>query len=130
MASKVELRGTIARLDETALVDGLNHAELTTLLASLKADAEEGERLDAEVDAAKDTVAQDVATMDKEPDAPAPAPAAEDRSDKAAYAVAGGKALTTKRGIMDEGSIIAATDLAGGQEAIDAFLKSGHVVKA
>ena len=48
----------------------------------------------------------------------------------AGYTVADGKSLTTKRGILGDGAQIKAEDLAGGQEAIDAFLKSGHVVKA
>lgn len=41
-----------------------------------------------------------------------------------------GKAITSKRGILADGDEIKADDLAGGKEALDAFVKSGHVGKA
>lgn len=46
------------------------------------------------------------------------------------YSLAKGKSLTTKRGILSDGDEITASHLAGGQKALDAFVKSGHVVKA
>ena len=41
-----------------------------------------------------------------------------------------GKAITSKRGILADGDEIKAEDLAGGTEALEAFVKSGHVGKA
>jgi hypothetical protein len=49
---------------------------------------------------------------------------------KASFYVKEGKAVTSKRGILSEGDEINANDLAGGKEALDAFVKSGHVVKS
>lgn len=47
----------------------------------------------------------------------------------AGYTVAAGKAITTKRGILADGAKIEERDLAGGDDAIAAFVKSGHIVK-
>lgn len=41
MASNVELAASIAALDESAVTDGLNNAQLTSLLKDLKAKADE-----------------------------------------------------------------------------------------
>ncbi len=46
------------------------------------------------------------------------------------YSIAKGKALTSPRGILVAGDEIKPGDLAGGQDALDVFVKSGHVVKA
>ena len=47
-----------------------------------------------------------------------------------AYAVAEGKAITSRRKtILADGDEIRESDLAGGKEALDAFVKSGHIVK-
>jgi len=46
------------------------------------------------------------------------------------YCVGQGKAITTKRGILADGDEISARDLAGGGEAMSAFIESGHIVKA
>lgn len=40
------------------------------------------------------------------------------------------KAVTTKRGILSDGDEIKAEYLSGGKKALDAFVKSGHVVKS
>jgi hypothetical protein len=40
------------------------------------------------------------------------------------------KAITTKRGILSDGEEIKAEYLSGGKKALDAFVKSGHVVKS
>ena len=45
------------------------------------------------------------------------------------FYVCDGKAVTSKRGILSDGAEIKADDLAGGAEALNAFIKSGHVVK-
>lgn len=46
------------------------------------------------------------------------------------FSVASGKSITSRRGILAPGDEIKADDLAGGKDALDAFVKSGHVVKA
>ena len=48
----------------------------------------------------------------------------------APYSIAKGKAVTTKRGILSDGSEVKASDLSGGDDALQAFVKTGHVVKA
>lgn len=48
---------------------------------------------------------------------------------KPLFSVSKGKAVTSKRGILSDGDEIKADDLAGGKEALDAFVKSGHVAK-
>jgi hypothetical protein len=46
------------------------------------------------------------------------------------YVVNAGKAITSKRGILADGDEIGAEDLAGGDDALQAFVVSGHVKKA
>jgi uncharacterized protein YggU (UPF0235/DUF167 family) len=46
------------------------------------------------------------------------------------YVVNAGKAITSKRGILADGDEIEAKDLAGGDDALRAFVVSGHVKKA
>jgi hypothetical protein len=46
------------------------------------------------------------------------------------YVVNAGKAITSKRGILADGDEIEAKDLAGGDDALQAFVVSGHVKKA
>lgn len=50
---------------------------------------------------------------------------------KPPFYVAPGKSITTKTGIKsgDTEDEIKATDLSGGKEALDAFVKSGHILK-
>ena len=49
---------------------------------------------------------------------------------KPPFYVSKGKAITSKRGILADGDEIKADDLAGGKDALEAFVKSGHVAKA
>ena len=49
---------------------------------------------------------------------------------KPPFSVAKGAAITTKRGILSNGDEIKAEDLSGGQKAIDAFVKTKHIIKA
>lgn len=49
---------------------------------------------------------------------------------KPPFYVMPGKCLTSKRGLIADGDEIKAEDLAGGKEALNAFVKSGHVGKA
>jgi len=45
------------------------------------------------------------------------------------YAVAPGRSLTTRRGILGPGASVDPARLNGGEETLRAFLKSGHIVK-
>ena len=123
MPSNAELIEAIAAAAEVAGVDvpeteGKKNNELSATLAELKAlpaaDAE------AEAKAAAEAEAKAAA----EAEAKAPYAVA-----KAPYAVAKGKAVTSRRGILSDGAAVAARDLAGGDAALKALVKSGHVVK-
>ena len=88
--------------------EGLSNAQLAELLSDLKA-----KQKDANLVTGADTaveVAVEVAIF--------------------AYSVAPGKAITTNRVIIADGDEIKISDLPGGKKAMDAFVKSGHVVKA
>lgn len=107
--------------------EGKNNAELADILSGLKAEKKKAddakERAELEAKAEKDAAAAALlAKKDneaKEPEAPKKPP----------FYVCEGKAVTTKRGIRADGAEITADDLAGGKEALDAFVKSGHVAK-
>jgi len=49
---------------------------------------------------------------------------------KPPYYLADGKSITTKRGLLGPGREIKAEDLAGGQKALDGFVKTKHVIKS
>lgn len=99
-----------AELDVEITTDGLNNEQLGDLVSDLKAKAR---------DAELDTQADDAPEAPQEPGAKRPP-----------FSVASGKSITSRRGILAPGDEIKADDLAGGKEALDAFVKSGHVVKA
>lgn len=96
--------------------DDLNNEKLAALVSDLKAKKKD-----------KDTVTQADTAEAKAAEAKKPP-----------FYVKPGKALTSKRGILatERGAKIKdcveikASDLAGGQEALDAFVKSGYVGKA
>lgn len=58
------------------------------------------------------------------------AKAAADKPKKPRYAVAKGKSITSKRGILGPGDEVRVTDLSGGKERLDELAKAGVVVKA
>lgn len=93
----------ILELDAEAETDGKSNAQLATMLSELKA------------------AAADKAAADKAAAAPK----------KPVYYVAPRKALTSKRGILsgDTADEVKPEYLAGGQEALDDFVKSGHILK-
>ena len=73
---------------------------------------------------------KDADTQTAADDAEAKAKAdAEAKAKKPPFSVAKGKSITSKRGILADGDEIKAKDLAGGQDAIDAFVQSGHIDK-
>jgi hypothetical protein len=45
------------------------------------------------------------------------------------YTIAAGRSVTTLRGMLHEGEAIAARDLSGGKEMLDALVKQGAVVE-
>ena len=103
--TEAELIAAIVVLDAAAATEGLTNAELETLLDVLESAA----------DAAAEAAAADAAAADARPD----------------YYVAPGRSITSKRGILsgDVEAEITADDLAGGTDALDAFVKSGHVLR-
>jgi hypothetical protein len=103
MASNNELIAQIKKLDAESDTEDLTNKELAELLAGLKAAPED--------------------EPEDEPEAAPTAPVAP-------YSVKKGGAVTSKRGILADGQALSAADLAGGQSALDALVKSGHVVKA
>ena len=143
---ELRLKAEILELDATAELDGATFEELTDILKGTKlvlsifgldenADTE-GKTLEELValleeltpepgDPAKEAAdAKTAATKVKKEKA-----AEEKAAKKPPYTIANGKAITTKRGILAEGDEIKAKDLPGGKEAIDKFVKSGHIVK-
>jgi len=107
MASNNDLIKSIADLNPDVETQGLNNAQLFATLKSLKL---------------VDTPAAVPSDINDGP--------ADDEAEEitAVYHVKMGKALTSKRGILSDGDEIKAEYLPGGQEAINAFVVSGHVV--
>lgn len=102
-----------AELGVEITTDGLNNEKLANLVSDLKAKVRDAE-LDTQVDGQTDEEAE-------------AAKAAEEKLPP--YYVKKGKALTTRRGIRSDGDEITASDLIGGKEALEGFVKSGHVGK-
>ena len=105
---------------EAPATEGKNNGELANILRGLKA-----EKKEADEDLTPDAAAKAAAKAKEEADE---AKAKEGK--KPPFSVASGKAITSKRGILSDGDEIKADDLAGGKEALDAFVKSGHVAKS
>jgi len=107
--------------------EGKNNAELADILSALKAEKkaadEAKERAELESKAEKDAAAAALlakkGTVAKELE----------KVKKPPFYVCEGKAVTSKRGILSDGAEIKADDLKGGKEALEAFVKSGHVAK-
>jgi hypothetical protein len=118
----VKAIGTIsAELEKDAPeTEGKNNGELANILSGLKAEKKEAEKdLTPDAGAKAAAVAKEEATEAKAEPAKKPP-----------YYVMPGKCLTSKRGLLADGDEIKADDLAGGKEALDAFVESGHVGKA
>ncbi len=54
---------------------------------------------------------------------------AEKKVKRPPFYIAEGKAITTKRGILGPDEEIRVKDLAGGKDAIEKFVKTGHILK-
>lgn len=81
---------------------------------------------DAEQEAIDKTRADAQAQAKAEQEANKPAEVPE----PAPFTIAEGKALTSKKGILGPGDEVKPEYLPGGQDTIDKFVKSGHIVKA
>ena len=111
-SNKILTKETVAvalLLGLTVETDGLNNAQLAALLSDLKAKQKDAETV-TQADTAEAAEAAEAAEIK--------------------FHVMAGKAITSKRGILADGDEIKAEDLAGGTEALEAFVKSGHVGKA
>lgn len=134
MASNAELSAQIKVLDPNAVTEGLNNARLTEKLSELEKLAEtppdsadetpptpgvdaEAEKAKVEADAAK-------AKADAE------AEKAKEKGKKYPYAVAKGKSITTKQGVIGPGDEIKAEWLPMGKDALDQLVKSKYVIKS
>ena len=100
--------------------EGKNNGELANILSELKAEKKEADK-DLTPGAAAKAAAEAKEKADE---------AKAEPSEKPPFFVMPGKCLTSKRGLLADGDEIKADDLAGGKEALDAFVKSGHVGKA
>lgn len=115
--------------------EGLNNEKLAALVSDLKAKKKDADNQAAEEAAAK--AAAELEEKAKEDSAAAAMKAKQDaekvKAEKAAkkppFYVMPGKAITSKRGVLSDGDEIKVDDLAGGKEALEAFVKSGHVGK-
>lgn len=111
--------------------EGKNNGELANILSALKAEKKEADKDDTP-DAAAKAAAQAKEDTKAKKDEEAKA------AKKPPFYVKPGKCLTSKRGMIaterdaeiKDYAEIKAEDLAGGKEALEAFVKSGHVAKA
>lgn len=106
--------------------EGLKNDGLAELVSDLKAKKKDADRQTL-ADEAEEDSAKAAALAKLEADE-----AKEDKAEakKPPFYVMPGKCLTSKRGLIADGDEIKADDLAGGKEALNAFVKSGHVGKA
>jgi len=111
-----EAQGLAEALEIPVETDGLSNESLADLVKDLRA-----KTTDAETETQADKAAEE-AKVKK---------AARMENKKPAFYVAAGKSLTSKRGILsgDTSDEVKAEHLGGGKEALDAFVKSGHVLK-
>lgn len=98
-------------------LEGIKNDGLAELVSDLKA-----KKKDADTETAADDAEKKATEAGNEAD--------EAKAEKTGFHVMVGKAITSKRGILADGDEIKAEDLAGGKEALEAFVKSGHVGKA
>lgn len=111
---KKEITGLAKALGLEINTDGLNNNKLAALVKDLRA-----KKKDAETETQADNAPR-VAAADKTATEPEP---------KDSYLVCAGKAITTRRGILSGDDVIRPEDIAGGKEALENFVLSGHVEK-
>lgn len=139
-STQTELINRVKELSPEAQTDGLDIAGLKTVLESV--DTEENRKAAVE---RKEAANNEATTADKEKADKAAAVEAEKKAAKKKvadkekavakkaknfpYSVKVGKSVTSKKGVIGEGEEIKAEYLGGGQNALDALVKSGHVAK-
>lgn len=106
-----------AGIDLPEGADELNNAQLAKLVKDMKKDHPDAA---AKVEDDERIAAEELAELAKKKAEKVTPP----------YCIADGKSLTTKRGLLGPGREIKAEDLAGGDKALKAFVKSKHVTKA
>jgi hypothetical protein len=114
MPSNIDLISAIAEAAATYAIElpdttGLNNEKLAALLSETKANGVQEAELKLKNDATEK--------------------AALEKAENPTYYLAEGKALTTLRGIKSDGEEIKVSDLPGGLDAIEAFVKGGYIVK-
>lgn len=122
-----QVAGLAEQLSTTVDTDGLSDEALTELVENLKVSVNEVAKADADADAAADA-AKGAKENETQKEVKAEA-VAEAENEKPPFYLMPGKALTSKRGILGPGEEIKPGDIAGGEEALNNFVKSGHVGK-
>ena len=114
---------------DVPVTEGKNNADLIAILKELKtptppAPAKDDDDPDAEAAAAAKAEAAAAAKAEADALDKVEAPVK-----RPPFYIKDGKAITTKRGILADGDEITAKDLAGGKDAINKFIKTGHIGK-
>ena len=127
MPSNVNLIKQIGEIANAKGVDipdteGKNNAQLADILKGLKTPPVAPGAGDDATGDDDTTIADSGDTGDDKESEPEP-------EVKAPFTIAEGKSITTKRGILGPDEEIKAADLSGGQTAVNAFVKSGHIIK-
>ncbi len=120
-----EAEALAAGLDLTVETEGLKNEQLADLVSDLKAKKTDAEN-DTAADEAEDKVTAETLAKAAQRKAGKPAP-----TKKPPFYVSPRKSLTSKKGILsgDTEDEVKAEYLAGGEDALKAFVKSGHILK-
>ena len=135
MPSNKDLKNSISAAAETLDIDvpdteGATNAEMADTLKEMNAEIDamnaEKERLEREEleEKAKEDSAAAAELAKKQAEE-----AKAEEAELPEFYMSKGKAITSRRGILAEGDEVTAKDLAGGEKAIKAFVKSGHISK-
>lgn len=135
MPSNKDLKNSISAAAEALGVDvpdtsDANNAEMAEVLKEMnaeidaaKAEKERLEREELEAKAKEDSAAAAELAKKQAEEAKA------EEAELPEFYVSKGKSITSRRGILADGDEITVKDLAGGEKAIKAFVKSGHISK-
>lgn len=120
-----QVKGLAEQLDTSVETDGLSDDALTEMIENLKVSVNEVAKADADADAV-DAMAQGAAENEVQKMAKVQAKT-EKEAKKPPFYIMPGKALTSKRGILGPGDEIKVSDIAGGKDALEKFVASGHI---
>lgn len=111
-----------AELEIAITTDGLSNKDLATLVTDLKAKKKDADTV---------TQADDDLniTQDELPSGKKPEELAGEAQALPDFYVKEGKAITSKRGMLEAFDEIKASDLGGGEKALKALIESGHIGK-